>query len=314
METTGEFTRRGSTIMATKVSSKAVARWLEEAALMGEIEAPKLPMHVLLGEARDVARFVEKYAEPQIDTVTKKVRRPGLKDGNFDGETRISDETADEIRALELAVDEADADYRAAVAAIEPKEDPRGRALFILAEMHGALEWVLDAQGEGDPRMDVLAGEFESVPGTADELASALRAYGRLAEEEKARLMKLPSFDATLIDEVESVANEMRERAPGVERDARSDEALAHRNALATVLVERMRKVRAAARWVFRSFPVIQREATSAYARRAKTRSRRKHQDAQVLRVFLDRSRLTVQRGARAARVGGVGVVARRFV
>lgn len=300
--------------MATKVSSKAVARWLEEAALMGEIEAPKLPMHVLLGEARDVARFVEKYAEPQIDTVTKKVRRPGLKDGNFDGETRISDETADEIRALELAVDEADADYRAAVAAIEPKEDPRGRALFILGEIRGALEWVLDAQGEGDPRMDVLAGEFESVPGTADALASALRAYGRLAEEEKARLAKLPSFDASLIDEVELLADEMRERAPGVERDARSDEALAHRNALAAVLVERMRKVRAAARWVFRSFPVIQREATSAYARRAKTRSRRKHQEAQVLRVFLDRSRLTVQRGARAARVGGVGVVARRFV
>ncbi|MFO0660842.1 MAG: hypothetical protein U0165_13565 [Polyangiaceae bacterium] len=269
--------------MATKVSSKAIARWLEEAATMGEIEAPKLPMHVLLGEARDVARFAEKYAEPQIDSVTKKVRRPGLKDANFPGESRIPDEIADEIRALELAVDEADAEYRAAVASIEPKEDPRGRALLVLGEIRGALEWLLDVDGQGDARMTMLAREYASVPSSADELASALGAYGRVAIEERARLEYLPSFDVRMIDEVEGLADDIRERPQGIERDARSDEALAHRNALALVLNERVRQVRAAARWVFRAYPAIQREVTSAYARRAKTRSRRKQQEAHVL-------------------------------
>ena len=49
---------------------------------------------------------------------------------------------------------------------------------------------------------------------------------------------------------------------------------LALRNRLITLLLDRMRRVRAAARYVFRNHPEIARRATSTYERRRRARSR----------------------------------------
>ncbi|WP_437726007.1 hypothetical protein [Sorangium sp. So ce861] len=258
-----------------------IERWSDVVQQMNAAELPAntVPLHVLLGEAVDVAKFFEKYWKTQIDA-QKRVTRLGLesavpKDSKKGDAARLGPKTAEEILSLQRATQEAQTRY---LLTVEKNKSPRERGKFLLGEIWATLSFYFD-DGVEDERDEMLAridAAHAGDPDTADALASALHDYATLGEKHRDALDGLGGFKAEYLDEARAVAAELRSlpaQAEAISRQAQ--EALLLRNKLAALLVERMGLVRSAARFVFRSQPEIVREVTSAYERRKRAAARR---------------------------------------
>jgi hypothetical protein len=156
--------------------------------------------------------------------------------------------------------------------------DTVARGRFVLGEMTSALEWLFDdgVVDDRDAQLARVADAHRDDPESADALAGALDDYAALAAQHQKELQGLGGFDTALIDEATHVATSLRQtpstpQAPSPE----TRRALAFRNRLLTLLDARVNKVRAAARFVFRHYPDIVREATSVYERRRRAAARR---------------------------------------
>jgi hypothetical protein len=232
-----------------------------------------VPLHVLFGEAVDLAKFHEKYWEgggagPQraLKTAVNK-RQPG----------RFTAKTGDKILSLQRACIEANTAYRLAVEGT--RESPKARGEELLAEVTGALEWLFDdgVEDENDAKLAKLASEHEGDPDTNDALALALDEYAALASEHRDDLEGLGGFEVKSIDEARDVAKALRDQPAAAElMSAKTKAALGLRNRLVRLLQAEMSLVRAAAKFVFRAEPEIAREATSAYERRRRASAARK--------------------------------------
>ncbi|WP_438027568.1 hypothetical protein [Sorangium sp. So ce233] len=244
-----------------------------------ELPALTLPLHVLLGEAVDVAKFFEKYWKTQIDA-QKRVTRLGLesavpKDSKKGDAARLGPRTAEEILSLQRATQEAHTRY---LLTVETNKSPRERGKFLLGEIWATLSFYFDdgVEDEKDQMLARIDAAHAADPDTADALASALDDYALLGEKHRDALDGLGGFKAEYLDEARAVAAELRSRPAQAEAISRqAQEALLLRNKLAALLVERMGLVRSAARFVFRSQPEIVREVTSAYERRKRAAARR---------------------------------------
>ncbi|MGK3996619.1 hypothetical protein [Sorangium sp. So ce1024] len=244
-----------------------------------ELPASTVPLHVLLGEAVDVAKFFEKYWKTQVDP-QKRVTRLGLesavpKDSKKGDAARLGPKTAEEILSLQRATQEAQTRY---LMTVEKNTSPRERAKFLLGEIRATLGFYFNDGVEDDK--DAMLARIDAAhaedPDTADALASALDDYATLGERHRDALDGLGGFKAAHLDEARAVAAELRSRPAQAEAISRqAQEALLLRNKLAALLVERMGLVRSAARFVFRGQPEIVREVTSAYERRKRAAARR---------------------------------------
>lgn len=242
-------------------------KWTPAALALEEpMERLTLPLHVLTGEAVDVARFVEAYGTTKRDE-RGNIVQPGLdlvaREGGF------SLGLGQEILEIQEATQAAQTQVSLSVAA--PSEPPMARAEFILREIVTTAEFafddgVLDVE---DARLDALATRHES-PTSQDALAAALDDYAGFAAMHRGKLDGLGGFDVALIDEASVRARELRERSAQrlVGEPSAQREAIDLRNRLATLLYERMQTVRSAARFVFRNEPDVVRRVTSAYQRR----------------------------------------------
>lgn len=149
-------------------------------------------------------------------------------------------------------------------------------------ELTASLEWLFDdgVEDENDRALANLKAEHDRTPESLDALAAELFDYATLAEAHRAQLTGLGGFEPSLIDEAKQLAAALRERgAPSAGASAESD-ALMLRHQLATLLLDKMSLVRAAARFVFRRHPEVARQATSGYERRRRAANRRALQQA----------------------------------
>jgi len=99
-----------------------------------------------------------------------------------------------------------------------------------------------------------------------------------LATKYRDALTKLQGFDIALIDEARTLAAALRQQSAAALTRTNADtqrEALALRNRLLTLLIERVKRVRRAAAYVFRNQPDIVRKFTSAFERRQRASRRR---------------------------------------
>ncbi|WP_437327863.1 hypothetical protein [Sorangium sp. So ce381] len=265
--------------MAKKKSD--IEQWSDVVQQMsaGNLPAITVPLHVLLGEAVDVAKFCDKYWKTQVDA-QKRVTRLGLesavpKDGKKGDAARLGPRTAEEILSLQRATQEAQTRY---LLTVEKNKSPRERGKFLLGEISATLTFYFD-DGVDDAKDEMLAridAAHAEDPDTADALASALDDYALLGEKHRDALDGLGGFEPAHLDEARAVAVELRSRPAQAEAISRqAQEALLLRNKLATLLVERMGLVRNAARFVFRGQPEIVRDVTSAYERRKRAAARR---------------------------------------
>jgi hypothetical protein len=109
--------------------------------------------------------------------------------------------------------------------------------------------------------------------------ARRLEAYAGLANAHRDRLSDLPGFDVSLIDEARNLAILLRNRSGQAllaDLDSGISGILDERNRLLTLLVDRVAKVRRAARYVFRAHPDTARKFASGYERARRRASRRK--------------------------------------
>lgn len=233
-----------------------------------------VPLHVLTGEAVDVAGFFKRYYEPELAPKTKVVLRPGLASV---GKDKLSPQAGKRIALLVDEVQAAQTAYQLAVDPPAGDEDvQRGRS--VLSELTAALEFLFD-DGVEDERDAQLARVRQANDDTSstDALAGALAEYAGLAEAYRDELDGLGDFEVAMIDEARELAAAIRDRsAQGTsEAGKQSAAALEWRNRLAGLLAQEVGRVRKAARFVFRHHPQIRREATSTYERRARAARRR---------------------------------------
>jgi hypothetical protein len=276
---------QGKIDMANK-DKDDLSRWSIVAQTMSPDEQPAntLPLHVLLGEAVDVAKFFERHWKTQVDGEGR-VTRLGLetavpKDKKKGSAALLSAKTGAEILSLQRATQEAHTRY---LLTVEQSKSPRPRGELLLGEMRATLRWYFD-DGVDDDKDEMLArldAQHGDNPGSLDALASALDDYAHLADRHRKALDGLGGFEAAHIDEAREVAATLRARpaqADVLSEQAR--EAITLRNRLAALLAHRMGLVRGAARFVFRKQPEIVREVTSAYERKRRSASRRKEKEA----------------------------------
>jgi hypothetical protein len=237
------------------------------------------PVHVVLGEAVDTAKFAAKYWTARRDPESGAILFPGLElAGRKD---TLSPTIIGEILSLREALDDANTAYLLTTSpAIDPSPLPRAR--FVLREIVTALEWLFDdgVEDERDAKLAKVSSAHAGDPDSMDAVATQLATYGALAREVRKDLEALGAFQIALLDEAGQLAEALVQRpATGRERDPKEAEALVLRNRVGTLLVQKIRLVRGAARFVFRHHPEVIREANSAYERRKRAESRRKQKD-----------------------------------
>jgi hypothetical protein len=255
----------------------ALAKWAPLAATADEAH-PNAPIHVVLGEAVDIASMLTHYWDPKTDAKGNKI--PGF--AGVASTQSITPELATDIRELQLAVAVAHSDYLVLVQSASAA--PLDRAEFVLTEIRVTLEFLFDdgKEDDSDVQLENLRTAFSGAS-SQDAIALALEGYAELASRNQDALVKLEGFDVALIDEARSLANSLRQQSATALTHATIDEqrqALALRNRLLTLLIERVKRVRRAAGYVFRNFPDIARKFTSAYERKQRSARRRAKGDA----------------------------------
>jgi hypothetical protein len=97
-------------------------------------------------------------------------------------------------------------------------------------------------------------------------VAVALEAYAELAEEHRADIARLPTFDLGVLDEARTLAHALRSRS-GEALVRRSASELGTRNQLLALLQDRLGRIRRCARLLFRDHPEIARRFSSHHER-----------------------------------------------
>lgn len=241
-----------------------------------------MPLHVLFGEAVDVARFFEKYYETRTDEKGN-VLRLGLDSvaahGKPKSPRKIGPKSGKEILSIQRAAQEAQTRFLLTVDS-NAEEDPGERGRFLLGELRAALVYHFDdgVTDARDEKLTRVTDAHDEDPRAADALAAALLDHAALAAECAEELDGMGGFSAAYIEEARKVAAALQNKPFRVSPGPAAREAIELRNRLVALLMERVGAVRAAARFVFRDKPEVVREATSAYARKRRAEARRKQE------------------------------------
>ncbi len=248
--------------------------WMEKAQEVSATRRWSVPWFVLMQEAATASAFVDKHWKRWRPVGKNTTAVPGLESVA----KQLSAGVADDLRELQALAQAAQQEF---LAHTRPKagDDPRARANFVLGEITAALEFLFD-DGVEDARDEQLAAVVHAHAEDGDSnaaVASALEDYAGLARAHRAELDGLGGFDVGVFKEVGALVNALRQPTPG-SATPRSPEAIAaldRRNRLGNLIVERIVRVRSAARFVFRARPDIIREVTSSYLRRHRAAARR---------------------------------------
>lgn len=259
-----------------------IEKWNEKAWALGQFTASfGLPLHVLVGEALDVVRFAQRNWEAGVSPGGQEMR-PGLKTAV--GAGSFGEATVTELLELIDALQKAQSNYRLLVSG--SKAAPTERAQFVLSEIRATLEWCFDdgERTDEDVQLENLALAHENAL-SQDALAAALFDYAELAARVADKLRGLGGFELGLIEEARALGQRLREQSAGpatLVPTPAEREALELRHRLATMVSERVARVRCAARFVYRRHPELAREVGSTYARRRRAAQRKAAPPAQV--------------------------------
>jgi hypothetical protein len=116
-------------------------------------------------------------------------------------------------------------------------------------------------------------------------MAAALDAYWKMARDHREALATLGVFNVALIDEALALAGTLRDRSgEALLQDDTSGvtRLLDERNRLLALLLDRVQRVRRAARYVFRAHPKIAKSFASGYERARRHTLRRRKADAPI--------------------------------
>jgi hypothetical protein len=216
---------------------------------------------VLLAEGRHAAKFAEDHYAP-VGEGGK--RLPGLADANLPATI------AAEMRSL---IDALEGNNMEGYGAAAPSPFPLARVKEVITALGRSIGWLAVDDPALAARLRDLRRAHRGAKG-APAWAGALAEHLRLARAEEERLRALPAFRVALFDEAEALLRAQREAPPS------DDTWRLRRVALGALLRQRIRRVVAAADFVFGPRSPIAREARSERLRRQQTaagRARREH-------------------------------------
>jgi len=153
----------------------------------------RLPLHALMGEAVDVARFAQRYWAAEREPGSTRILRPGLE---LTGRS-LNPEIIPHILLLQDATQEAQTAYLLALTPARGN-DTMIRARFVLGEITAALEWLFDdgIEDERDVQLRNLTDAHRDAPDSQDALASELDDFASLAEQKPRTARDARSFRA----------------------------------------------------------------------------------------------------------------------
>lgn len=245
------------------MSEKAtnVDKWRDAALALAadEVQAPRVPVAVMLQEAAGVALFVRRRWEADAER-----KLPGLSLASAFVQAGIAEEIeelGEAARVLQTRVLFPERD------ALELRQKLE-RGETVLDELSAALELVLDdgVAEPADAALD-LARQRLAADQSQAGMAQALSDFAGVAEQVKARISTLGDFEPALIEEARQLSRTITAAGPP-QRGRPASPDLDLRNRMLTLLDRRVDRVRAAARYVYRHHPEVARQVTSAYERR----------------------------------------------
>jgi len=203
-------------------NNENITNWSAAASELDAVAHPQLPHHVLMGEAVDVARFLESHWETKRDAQGQIVV-PGLDLAAKGG--GLAPELAQEILELQDATQGAQTLYRLTVP--EPGISEMDRAEYVLGETRSTLEFLFDddVSDANDVRLDRLQAAH-GYPKSQDAMAAALEEYAALAAQNREDIEGLGGFDTALIDEAAELVTQQL-FADALAAAGRDDEAIA---------------------------------------------------------------------------------------
>lgn len=224
---------------------------------------PRLPVHVLLGEATEMAGLIRQYWKPQKDGAGNEL--PALETVSI----RLPTESADEILELVDLAQKAIADHLLA-SQINLAPEKYLRADVLEKEIEDVLIFYFDDGVEDDN--DAALAEVRNSPAmkseSVDAKALSLELLVALATPHRGALEGLGGFKTSYLAEAQALAKDLRAiESPSGPVSQRKREALQRRNACLGAIAARVDKARNAFRFVFRAHPAIASKATSRYER-----------------------------------------------
>ncbi|MBN2529918.1 MAG: hypothetical protein JXR76_26245 [Deltaproteobacteria bacterium] len=243
------------------------SKLMAQANAIGATAVLTVPFEVLLKEGALVAKRLREYWE-------EKDHRPGM----ASAARKVPLSMADEIVAVRDMAQDAQSEY---LMFIEPGQKPSelsDRAKVVLYELKGVIDFHLDdgVEDENDAKFAALNASHENDGESAATLSQALHDYATLARPMADDLDGLGNFDASIIEEAFMLADQLGESP--VVGNVHSSEAKAlkdKRDHLALLLMQKIRLVRAAARFVFRDYPAIRHQFASAHERHRRAAAKR---------------------------------------
>lgn len=244
----------------------ALKKWFSEAAKL-EPKPLAIPLVHLLADAKDVAELIDQYWEPTAEL-------PGL---NYAGSS-LPPNVGGEIRELIEAVEEAEEHCKRVITEDYDLNLLMQRGLFLLGEISAAMEWCLCLKYLHEDHVIPKPGivEIGSDINSPKELSRALSDFAKLGVAWKSALIEFGGFDLSYLDEATDIAARLETLEHTYAPDTKeAREAVAQRDQLSNLLLQRLRLVRAAARFVFRHHSDIVRKFGSQYTHRLHTARRR---------------------------------------
>lgn len=245
-----------------------MAGWPEEAQvveIVPDVIVPEIdtrPISVTFGEGADVLTFSKKNWQPSDG-------RPGLKSGVDRLGRKLADDEIERGEAALLAAVEAHTKYLLTVDTSENAKT-RARGDFVLGEVVAVADYFLDddVEDENDEKFAQLKEAFAEGGDSADAMSLALLGFHALLTPLRDEIDGLGGFDVALLDEAPVLAEKLR-NLPTImpRRSPQAKAALADRNTKINQLYVHIRRLRAAAQFVFRHHPELAREARSAWDR-----------------------------------------------
>ena len=252
------------------MSNQDVKRWTEEAMKQEEINPVNMPIDVFLLEADGMTRFIKLFWEPAEDG-----SRPGLSTVA----NQLAETTADDISSLVRACRTVHTRILWPEDLLADRKGLVKRARFLVDELSAACDFAAD-DGLPEP-LDVALSEAKeraNADDTVANLVQTLADYADIAASIQERLAALGDFDTAVIEEAKQLVEKLSEGGPPQPGRPSSPE-IDLRNRLLSLLVQQVRKVRAAVRYVFRRHPDIVRKVSSAYQRRKRSVTRKKKEE-----------------------------------
>jgi hypothetical protein len=242
--------------------------WSDEISSIRKFKRLSIPLNIFLKEASELSGFTEKHWQ-------KTDELPGMSEASPVIEAEISAE----IDALVAEISRIVTDTAKLTEASRQETGISLRAREWIREMHHLLKWAYRYPPDGSGlslNVPAFIREYRRKSKDASALAQRINTLQVMVRTRPDELGSLPGLTPEFLAEGEALQAALYNVRKGRTRGSDSlQAAVRQKNALVHILLDRVSRVRTAARFVYRNHPQIRKLAMSDFERRRRSKNRR---------------------------------------